>query len=152
MASAVGHFCYTNRMSEQPYDIYKAAGIIVQDRKVIATRSRGKDIFIQPGGKLEEGETEVQALIRELREELGVEVTEGDVEKIDDYYAEADGQVGKRLKLAAYLVRNYSGDIAPQSEVEEVRAFSSEVPSDVKLASIFEHDILPVLKARDLID
>ncbi len=139
-------------MSKQPYDIHKAAGIIVEDRKVVATRSKGKDIFIQPGGKLEDGETELDALIRELREELGIEVTEADVEKIDDYYAEAAGQAGKSLLLAAYLIKSYAGQITPQNEVEEVRTFTSRVPEGVEMASIFEHDILPILKARDLID
>ena len=139
-------------MTEQQYDIYKASGIIVEDRKVLATRSKGRSMYIQPGGKLEAGETETEAVIRELREEMGIEVTEGDLEKIDDFYAEAAGQAGKRLKLAAYLVKRYDGEPSPQSEVEEIRGFNSEVPEGTELASILEHDIIPELKARDMID
>jgi 8-oxo-dGTP diphosphatase len=139
-------------MSEQPYDIYKAAGIIVQNRKVLATRSKGKSFYIQPGGKLEGDETETQALVRELHEEMGIEENETDLEKIGDYYAEAAGQDNKRLKLAAYLVRNFSGVPEPCSEVEEIRAFNSQIPQGVELASILEHDIIPELKTRDMID
>lgn len=88
-------------MSELPYDIYKASGIIVRDRQVLATRSRGKSFYIQPGGKLEKGETESQAVVRKLRDEMGIEVIVADLDKIGDYYADAAGQCGKRLKLAA---------------------------------------------------
>jgi 8-oxo-dGTP diphosphatase len=139
-------------MIEQPYDIYKASGIIIQNRKVLATRSIGKHIFIQPGGKLESGETEQQAVIRELNEEMGIKVSIDELEKIGDYYADAAGQVGKKLKVAAFLVKNFEGIPKPQSEVEEIRAFSSQVPEDVVLASILAHDIIPELKMRNLID
>lgn len=139
-------------MSEQPYDIYKASGIIVENRKVLATRSKNKSFYIQPGGKLEAGETEIEAVIRELNEEMGITVTENDLEKIGDYYAQAAGQAGSRLKLAAYLVKSYVGSPQPQAEVEEIRGFNSTKPEGVELASILEHDIIPELKARNLID
>jgi hypothetical protein len=74
------------------------------------------------------------------------------LEKIGDYYADAAGQTNKKLKLAAYLVLNFSGVPEPQSEVEEIRAFNSQVPEGVELASILEHDIIPELKTRDMID
>lgn len=139
-------------MNEQLYDIYKASGIIVQDRKVLATRSKNKPFYIQPGGKLEAGESETEAVIRELNEEMGITVTENDFEKIGYYYAEAAGHTGSRLKLAAYLVNGYVGTPRPQAEVEEIRGFNSTVPEDIELASILEHDIIPELKARGLID
>ena len=56
-----------------------AAAIIVRDGRIFATQ-RGygdyKDWWEFPGGKLEEGETAEEALIREIREELraGIEV------------------------------------------------------------------------------
>jgi len=139
-------------MDEEPYDIYKASGIIVKDRQVLTTRSKGKSFYIQPGGKLEVGETETQAVVRELREEMGIEVDEANLEKIGDYFTDAAGQAGKRLKLAAYLVKDFKGEPSPQSEVEEIRSFSSQIPECVELASILEHDIIPELKSRGMID
>lgn len=136
----------------EPYDIHKASGIIVLDRQVLATRSKGKDMYIQPGGKLEPGETEEQAVIRELKEELDITVTAGDLEKLGDYYADAAGHASKRLKLSAYLIKDFVGDPTPTSEVEEIRGFTSQIPHDIELASILEHAIIPELKARDLID
>ena len=56
------------------HDIHKASGILLQDRKVLVTRSRGKENFVHPGGKLEQGETPKQALVRELKEELNIDV------------------------------------------------------------------------------
>ena len=145
-------------MAEQSFDIYKASGLIIRDRQVLATRSKGKSMWIQPGGKLErddEGnyiETETQAVVRELHEEMGIEVQEDTLEKIGDFYAEAAGQNGKQLKLAAFIVHDFIGEPMPSSEVEEIRAFSSQIPEGIELASILEHDILPELKARNLID
>ena len=58
--------------------IHVVAAVIVQDGKVFATQ-RGyrnyKDWWEFPGGKIEAGETPEQALIREIREELAVEIT-----------------------------------------------------------------------------
>lgn len=109
-------------------------------------------MYIQPGGKLEAGETEIQAVIRELYEELTIHVEAKDLEKIGDYYAEAANQPGKTLRLAAWLVKRYDGILQPSSEVEEVRSFNSVIPADIEIASILQHDIIPELKARDLID
>lgn len=140
-------------------DIYKAAGVIIIDRQVLATRSIGKSVFVNPGGKLEwladenRLETELEALVRELREELDIGVEPGDVEKIDDFYAdEAAGQPGKTLKMATFLVKQYSGEITPMNEIEEVRLFGSVIPGDVEIGSILVQKIIPWLKNANLID
>ncbi|WP_404401755.1 (deoxy)nucleoside triphosphate pyrophosphohydrolase [Pelagibacterium halotolerans] len=57
-----------------------ACALVDADRRVlIAQRPEGKQLaglWEFPGGKVEEGETPEAALIRELREELGVETKE----------------------------------------------------------------------------
>ena len=58
--------------------IHVVAAVIVQDGKVLSTQ-RGygnyKDWWEFPGGKIEAGEMPEQALVREIREELAVEIT-----------------------------------------------------------------------------
>ena len=64
-------------------EIRVAAAIIVNDGKIFATQ-RGygawKDWWEFPGGKIEPGETPEEALAREIREELDVEI------EIDEFY------------------------------------------------------------------
>lgn len=58
-----------------------AAALIVDGRLLLAQRTRPPELagrWELPGGKVEPGESEVDALTRELREELGVECATGE--------------------------------------------------------------------------
>lgn len=67
-------------MSDKPILLVVACALVDADRRVlIAQRPQGKHMagmWEFPGGKLEPGETPEAALIRELREELGVDTKE----------------------------------------------------------------------------
>ncbi len=65
--------------SNPPGDLHVAAGVLVnrQGLVLIARRPAGKHMagaWEFPGGKVAQGETVLQALRRELREEIGIEV------------------------------------------------------------------------------
>lgn len=135
------------------YDIHKAAGIMIKDRRLLVERSKGKDVFVAPGGKLEAGETSTQAVIRELKEEFQLDITENNLEEFGTFYAEAAGShnTGKRLRMDVFIVENV-GEIVPDSEVEEIRWISSKIPADIEVGSIFAHEVLPRLKEQGLVD
>ena len=56
------------------------AAIIIKDNRILCTqRSKHKYSYISekfefPGGKVEDGETEVEALVREIQEELSIDI------------------------------------------------------------------------------
>lgn len=134
------------------YQIHKAGGIIIKDKKLLVERSKGKNIFIAPGGSIEKGETPKQALIRELREEFSIRVTEKDLVGFDTFYAKAAGDEERIVRMDVFMVSRWSGEPKPSSEVEEVLWITAKIPNGIKVGSIFEHDVIPKLKQKGLID
>ncbi len=137
-------------MSEQ-VDIRKAGGVILKDRHFLITRSAGKDIFIAPGGKLENDETPEQALEREIMEEIQVQVDVTGLEKLGTFRAIAAGHDDKIVEMNVFIIHEMSGEPTPSSEVEEIMWINSQTKG-VALGSIFEYDVMPLLKQKNLID
>jgi len=54
-----------------------ARGVAVKDGKILLCRAKGGKTSYLPGGHIEFGETGREALVREIREELGVESQTG---------------------------------------------------------------------------
>jgi 8-oxo-dGTP diphosphatase len=133
-------------------DIYKAAGIIIKDRKMLVERSQGKPAFIGPGGRIDAGETPKQALVRELKEEFQINVNESDLEPFGRFSAEAANHPGQRVHMDVFVVKHWTGTIRPASEIEKIMWLTSDLPTNVTLGSIFAHDIMPKLKAQGFID
>lgn len=140
-----------NNGMDRKIDIHKAGGILIQNRKFLVSRAKGKDLFISPGGKLKPQETAEDALLRELDEELGIKVAESDLEEFGTFYAPAAEQEERYLQMDVFLVRNWMGEIRPSGEIEEILWINSS-PAGVRLGSIFEHEVLPRLKKGNLID
>ena len=82
---------------------------IVRDGRVLASRRteppRLAGLWEFPGGKVDPGESDEQALVRELREELQVEVEVG--ERLG-----GDLQIGQTAVLRVYLCRLVGGEPA----------------------------------------
>ncbi|HEX6523938.1 MAG TPA: NUDIX domain-containing protein [Streptosporangiaceae bacterium] len=100
--------------------IDKIAWIRLEDGKILSTRSRGKDVYYIPGGKREPGETDVQALVREIREELDVAITPDSATHAGTFQAQAHGHpVGLEVRMTCYTA-DYQGTLTPSSEVDEL--------------------------------
>lgn len=135
----------------QKIDIHKAGAVIIKDRHFLVTRSIGKDIFVAPGGKLEPGETSKQSLVRELQEELDIAIKEIDLEHIGTFTAQAAGNESKTVQMEVFFFNGHIGDPKASREVEEIIWVNSK-SKGVKLGSIFEHEVMPLLKEKGLID
>ena len=101
--------------------IDKLAWIEIQDNRILLTRSYGKDKYYIPGGKRERGETDEQALIREISEELSVTIDESSLQSVGIFQAQAHGQPeGVFVKMTCYSA-GYTGEIKASSEIESIK-------------------------------
>ena len=142
-------------MKNKKYDIHKAAGIIIVERKLLVAREKGKDVFVSPGGSVEKGEDPKDTVIRELMEELSLVVSRNDLREFGVFYAEAAGDFGSFIKIEVFNVRSWKGVPTPnggEGEVEEILWLNSDIPGGIKVGSIFEHEVVPRLKKLNLID
>ncbi len=133
-------------------DIYKAAGILIKDRKLLIEKSENKEFFIAPGGSIEEGETPKEALVRELWEEFNIKVSASDFEEFGHFHAKAAGQEENIVHMNVFIVKKWEGEPSPHAEVREIMWVTSDIPKDIKIGSIFEHEVIPRLKSLGLID
>ena len=72
--------------------IIKAGLCLMRGGKVLLARSEGGPHFQIPGGKIEPGETDVQALVRETREELALSLDPEEVSYLGTFTAPAAGR------------------------------------------------------------
>lgn len=100
--------------------IDKVAWLHVTDGAVLSTRSRGKDVWYFPGGKREPGETDVDTLVREVREELAVAIAPDTARHVGTFEAQAHGHPeGLTVRMTCYAAE-HRGEPTPSSEIEEV--------------------------------
>ncbi|WP_242926835.1 NUDIX hydrolase [Pontibacter vulgaris] len=129
--------------------IDKLAWIEIQSRKVLSTRSQGKDVYYIPGGKRETGETDHQALIREIQEELTITLRADSLKYLGTFQAQAHGHAtGIEVKMTCYTGL-FEGTITASSEIEEVvwLTYADRFKSSQTDVLIFDW-----LKEQDLID
>jgi 8-oxo-dGTP pyrophosphatase MutT (NUDIX family) len=101
--------------------IDKLAWIKIKDGRILSTKSYGKDKYYIPGGKREAGETDVQALCREIKEELSIDLHAGTLQLVGVFQAQAHGHAtGIEVKMTCYTA-DYVGEINAAAEIEEVR-------------------------------
>lgn len=126
--------------------IDKIAWIYVVDGKVLGARSKGKDTYYFPGGKRESGESDAETLIREIREELSVEILPETINEFGVFEAPAHGKEEGVLVRMTCLTADYTGELAPASEIEELAWLSSEDQGRVSAVSVLIMDKLKEMK------
>lgn len=128
--------------------IDKVGWIRIEGRKVLLVRTKGKPLFYTPGGKREEGEDDKKTLVREIKEELGVDLVEESMTYLDTFLGPADGRPGVMVQIKAYTA-DYKGTLVPMSEIEELAWLAT---TDAARISHTGQMILKSLQERGLID
>jgi len=128
--------------------IDKLAWIEIQNKKILSTLSKGKHKFYIPGGKRELGETDYQALIREIKEELNVQLFEDSLEYFETFQGQADGHLeGIEVKMTCYTGK-YKGTLQASSEIETIVWLTYD---DIENVSPVDKIIFNFLRKKELL-
>lgn len=100
--------------------IDKLAWIELVNGSILSTKSYNKDRYFIPGGKREPGETDEQALCREIKEELSVNLDKNTLQLVGIFQAHAHGHPPDTfVKMTCYTAA-YTGQLKPAAEIEEM--------------------------------
>lgn len=101
-------------------EIDKLAWLYIKDKQLLGARSKNKNIYYIPGGKREKGESDQDALIREIKEELSIDLTPETIKHAGIFKAQAhEKSDGTFVKMACYFAK-FTGKIQASAEIEEV--------------------------------
>jgi len=100
--------------------IYKLAWIYIKDKKILSTLTKGNDAYYIPGGKKENNETDEEALIREVKEELSIDLIPETIEFFGEFEAQAHSKPeGVKVKMRCFTA-DYQGKIKADNEIEKI--------------------------------
>ncbi len=102
-------------------EIDKIALIKIKNGQILSTKSKGKNKYYISGGKRENNETDQQTLIREIQEELNVQILRESIEYVGTFKAQSDGAIeGVIVKMTCYKT-NYIGQPKENNEIEKIK-------------------------------
>jgi len=129
--------------------IDKLAFIEIRNRKVLETCSYGRDTWYIPGGKRNGDESDQETLIREIKEELKVDLILETIQHYGTFEAQAHGKPeGTVVRMTCHTAK-YKGELTPSAEVEEMDWFDYSQKGDT---SPVDQLIFDDLKLKNLID
>jgi 8-oxo-dGTP pyrophosphatase MutT (NUDIX family) len=122
-----------------------AALLIGADGRTLLVRKRGTQAFMQPGGKIDAGESAVEALVRELYEELGLVIAQEHAQFLGEFSAVAANEPGFEVNCQLYQL-HVEQEVVPAAEIEEIVWVDAASIDHLHLAPLTRDSILPLYR------
>ncbi len=127
----------------------KYALCIIKENRLLVQEEIGEKYYLLPGGRAEAEEGAIQALCREVREELGIELELSTLNFLGKFEDVAAGSEDDRVQVELYQ-GEFQGKLTPSSEVKKLIWFDKNDDRE-KLAPVTRNKILPALLEKGLL-
>jgi 8-oxo-dGTP diphosphatase len=125
---------------EQP--VIGVGAVIIYDGKILLEKRKnepGKGKWSIPGGLVELGESVEQTVIREVKEETGLEVEKPEhVDIVDNVIRDENGEIKYHFVILDYFVKLKSGVLKAASDAEELGWVSLDEVEKYDLTKTFK--------------
>ncbi len=122
-----------------------AAGIIIDPKgRLLVVRKENTHKYMLPGGKIDEGETPIEALIRELKEEVGLMIPPMLAHFIRTYEAPAANEPGYFVRSNLFFVLLPElVDVTPEAEIAEAIWITPKEIPNLDFAPLMTSFVIP---------
>lgn len=122
-----------------------AAALVLDTRgRALLVRKRGTHAFMQPGGKIEPGESARDAIVRELAEELTLAVDPDDLDHLGRFTADAANEPGWTVDCEVFTLVT-DAPVAVAAEIAEARWFDPRDTGDALIAPLTSQHVFPAI-------
>ncbi|HTS45153.1 MAG TPA: NUDIX domain-containing protein [Puia sp.] len=97
--------------------------VVIKNRKLLLAFSKNKKAWYLPGGKVDHGETTIHALIREIKEELNIDMEPHELRFYTHISAPAFGEKKNVLMEQDCFLYELKYLPRPAAEIESIRYF-----------------------------
>lgn len=132
------------------HPVVGVGAVIVRDGKALIVKRAHdprKGEWSLPGGRVELGETLVDATRREIKEETGLEVEVGPVVEVFDRVHRLDGRVRYHFVIVDYLCTSMRGVVRAGDDAEDVTWVA---PRELEQYGVNEHAARVIRKGLDM--
>ncbi|MCH4810286.1 NUDIX hydrolase [Vreelandella neptunia] len=125
-------------MPSNAANVLKIAAAVVSDPdgRLLLVRKHNTSFFMQPGGKIDAGESALEALCRELDEELGLQISEDQLIPLGIQSAPAANEPGVVLEAHLYSLVIDEPVEEAAAEIAEARWVTREEAWQLPLAPL----------------
>ena len=120
-----------------------AAIVLNELGETLLVRKRGTAAFMQPGGKMGEGEGALDALSREVSEELNCSIVRPTARDVGTFFAPAANEPGYTVEAQLFVV-SLVGEPSAGAEIEEIVWVRPMEAVSLTLAPLTHDFVLPI--------